>query len=136
MTGGCLCRAVRFRLDGPLLGSRLCWCRDCQYLACGNASVGVFADRAGLHVDGATADYVSPAESGRLISRRFCPACGTHLFSGYAEESEYVVVRAGALDDPGLAVPTSVIWASSAPGWTCIDPALDRHEQQSDIGGG
>jgi hypothetical protein len=134
VTGGCLCRAVRFRLDGPILGGRFCWCRDCQYLASGNASVGVFAAGASLHVTGRMTEHVRTSASGSLVRHRFCPACGTGLFSDCFDDPAFIVIRAGALDDRDLVVPQSVIWASSAPRWACFDPALPRSARQVDIG--
>ncbi len=41
ITGGCLCRAVRFRITAEPIAMRLCWCRVCQYIAAGNATVNV-----------------------------------------------------------------------------------------------
>lgn len=132
--GRLLCRGVRFRLDGPILGSRLCWCRDCQYLASANASVGVLAAGASLHVTGRMTEHLRTANSGRLVRHRFCPSCGTGLFGDCMDDPALVVIRAGALDDRDLAVPQSVIWASSAPRWACFDPGLPRSDRQVDIG--
>lgn len=37
--GGCLCGAIPFTVVGPLLAVRACWCRVCQFMAAGNASI-------------------------------------------------------------------------------------------------
>ena len=39
--GGCLCGAVRIAVSADPLLTRLCWCRLCQSLAAGNATVNV-----------------------------------------------------------------------------------------------
>ena len=41
-----------------------------------------------------------------------------------------LVVRVGNLDDPSSIRPTMNIWAGSAPGWACLDAALERVEHQ------
>ena len=51
-------------------------------------------------------------------SRRFCRQCGTPLFSQSLARPHLIVVRAGALDDPDLARPESIIWSASAPSWS------------------
>lgn len=124
VTGRCFCGAVRFQVAGPPVLKRACWCRDCQYLAAGGASINAIFARAGLEVSGVLAAHDRVADSGARIRRSFCPTCGTQLFAEDLALPDYVVVRAGALDDPELARPDSVIWTASAPSWACIDPDL------------
>lgn len=130
ITGRCFCSAVRFRFDSPPLSARACWCRDCQYLSSGNASINLIFASSSLEISGATAEYVSRADSGKFMRRRFCPTCGTPLFSEATCQPDFVVVRAGALDDPEIGRPASVIWTSSAPRWGFVDPNLPRFERQ------
>ena len=124
ITGGCLCGAVRFRFDKPPIFTRVCWCRDCQYLSSGNASVNAIFATESFSLIGETAEYVSTADSGNVMRRRFCPTCGTPLFSEAADRPDLMVARAGALDDPAIARPSSVIWTSSAPAWWSVGHGL------------
>ena len=124
ITGRCFCGAVRFQLDGPPVSTRACWCRDCQYVSSGNASINVIFAASSLRVSGTTSEYVSRADSGNVMRRRFCPTCGTALFSEAVARPDFVVVRAGALDDPEIGRPASVIWTASAPRWGYVDPSL------------
>jgi hypothetical protein len=128
ITGRCFCGAVRFQFDSPPVGGRACWCRDCQYLSSGNASINLIFASAGLKISGPTAEYISTADSGNEMRRRFCPSCGTPLFSAATSRPDYVVVRAGALDDPEIARPASTIWTASAPSWGLVDPAVPSFE--------
>ena len=128
--GGCLCGAVRYETAAAPIAMRLCWCRVCQYFACGNAAVGVCFPSAGLAVLGETRDFASVADSGNRMHRRFCPICGTHLFSAAESRPNLVFVRAGSLDDPEIVRPEAVIWTASAPSWACIDDRLPRWEGQ------
>ncbi|MCI0753777.1 GFA family protein [Teichococcus vastitatis] len=130
VSGRCFCGAIRYRFDHKPLAVRTCWCRDCQYLACGNASVGAFFRRAGLTLEGEPAAYVSQAASGNTMRRRFCARCGTHLFSEAEARPDTVVVRVGTLEDREIGGPSSIIWAASAPAWAKLDPALPVCEGQ------
>ena len=123
LTGGCLCRAVRFTSGAPLM-KRQCWCTNCQAIACGNASNGVIVATATLSVAGTLTVYRSHADSGAVMVRSFCPTCGVHVLSAAEREPHYVVIRAGALDDLEIARPESVIWTDSAPSWALIDPTV------------
>ncbi len=130
ITGGCLCGAVRYRTDAEPITARYCWCRVCQYLATGNAAVSVCFPSDGFSIDGEPADFVSLADSGNRMHRRFCPACGTQLFSEAEARPHLIFVRAGTLDDLEVARPTATIWVARAPSWACIDESLPRIEGQ------
>ena len=119
--GGCLCRAIRFTVTGPPLAVRACWCRVCQFMAAGNASISAFFRSADLNVDGLMATYERRAASGAIIRHRFCPHCGTQLFADERDASKFVVVRVGALDERDGLAPTSYIWTNSAPDWGHFD---------------
>jgi hypothetical protein len=130
ITGGCLCGAVRFRAaEGPV-ATRVCWCKVCQKIGAGGATVGAAFKTASLTVEGTLKDYESVADSGNKMHRKFCPSCGTHLFSEAESRPHLVFVRVGALDDPEIVKPSATIWTDSAPSWACIDPALPRVPKQ------
>jgi len=128
--GRCFCGAVRFKFTELPIATRLCWCRDCQYLSAGNASVNAIFRTETFELAGETTAYVSTADSGSTMSRRFCPKCGTPLFSESSSRPDVMVVRVGALDDPELGRPTSAIWTASAPSWTHIDDSLPQTKGQ------
>lgn len=127
---GCLCGAVRVTIDAEPLMARACWCRLCQYLAAGNATVNVVFPAEAVTVEGEVRWYESVADSGNRMSRGFCPACGTQIFSKSDARPQFVIVRSGALDDPELMAPQGTIWTDMAPEWACIDPDLPRFERQ------
>lgn len=126
ITGGCLCRAVRFSISAAPIVTRVCWCRVCQYLGAGSGTVNTCFPSDQVRVEGELCDFRSVAESGNVMHRRFCPRCGTQLFSAAEARPHLVFVRAGALDDPEVARPASTIWTSAAPTWACIDDDLPR----------
>ena len=111
ITGGCLCGAVRYESKAPPVVTRTCWCRLCQY-------------------HGTTSDFMSIADSGNVMHRKFCPNCGTPLFSSAESRPHLIFVRAGSLDDPELARPAMTIWTEQAPSWACIAADLPRVERQ------
>ncbi len=75
-------------------------------------------------VTGEVGEYVSTANSGNTMRRRFCPRCGTPLFSHSSSRSDLMVVRVGTLDDREIGGPASFIWTASAPSWGFADPDL------------
>jgi hypothetical protein len=128
--GGCLCKAVRYKLTATPVITRTCWCRVCQYIGAGGATVNVCFPSEALTVSGELRDYSMVADSGNVSHRRFCPACGTHMFSASEARPHLVFVRAGTLDDPQIARPAMTIWTASAPQWACFDASIPQVERQ------
>jgi hypothetical protein len=130
ITGGCRCGAVRYRIEAEPLFTRHCWCRDCQYISAGAGTVNVFFPSEKVKVEGALADYASKAESGNMMHRHFCAACGTPIFTQSEVRRHYLGVRAGSLDDPELGKPEMAIWTSSAPSWAVFEEGLPQEPKQ------
>src|SRR6516225_7495864 len=75
-----------------------------QYLSSGNASINAFFKPESFKLEGEVGEYVSKADSGTVKRRRFCPKCGTQLFSE-AQNRDLIAVRVGALDDREVGGP-------------------------------
>jgi len=130
ITGGCACGAVRFESDAPPVVTRVCWCRVCQYLGAGSATVNATFKTESFRSTGTPSSHRFVADSGNVIHRDFCGTCGTSLYSRAEVRPHLIGVRVGALDDPELARPEVTIWTSEAPSWACIDEGIPRIEGQ------
>jgi hypothetical protein len=131
ISGGCLCGAIRFEIKAEApVAVRHCWCRVCQYLGAGGGTVNAVFRREDVTFSGPLTDYVCKADSGSTMHRRFCPRCGTPMFSEAEERPHQIIVRVGTLDDPNLAKPGGVIWTKSAPVWAYFEPGLPQIDGQ------
>ena len=126
ITGKCLCGSVTLAIAAEPIATRLCWCRLCQRLAAGNATVNMVFPAEAVKTIGEVRWFESVADSGNAMRRAFCPNCGTPVFSFAEARPHLMIVRAGMLDDPALVRPSTIIWAGSAPGWATLDPALEH----------
>ena len=123
-TGGCLCGEIRYEITSEAGPSRICWCRDCQKIA-SNGTVNVIVPSEAINLSGAPGQHKKTADSGNTVTRRFCPSCGSQLFSDSSGRPGLTVVRVGTLDEPSAVRPTTNIWVASAPRWACVDPSLE-----------
>ena len=128
--GGCLCGAVRYTANVKPVVTRACWCKLCQTLASGNATINLAFPKVAVAVTGELRDYASIAESGNRMHRRFCPVCGVHLFSEAEERPEMIVVRAGTLDEAERVAIEGLIWTAEAPSWAYLDPDVEHFAGQ------
>ena len=130
LTGGCLCGAIRYEASAQPIMTRACWCRTCQHLAAGNATINVVFASEAINIYGEPSDYVSIADSGNKMHRKFCPGCGVHLFSQAEVRPHILIIRAGTLDDQKDIKIDAIIWTSSAPAWAQLDPTIPHYAQQ------
>lgn len=95
LSGGCQCGAVRFRVTGSPGDASICHCRMCQK-AFGNFGAAlVSVPESQLEWTRGTPGVF---RSSSIVSRGFCPACGTPLF--IREDEEPYELAMGAFDDP------------------------------------
>jgi len=130
MKGRCLCGRVQIDATEAPLVVRSCWCRDCQYLGAGSATVNAVFHTDSVSLDGDLADYQSVAESGAKMTRSFCPSCGTAVSSRSETRPHLVVLRVGVFEDRAVLGPSLTIWTDSAPEWACWNTGLPSTPRQ------
>jgi len=131
LRGSCLCGGVRFEIDGPLMRSSHCHCRQCQ-----KAHGAPFRTRARV----AAADFrylvgegfVSFYESTPGTHRGFCKVCGSPVLVKFDEHSRSAQTDPGAVafygialatldDDPGIRPDAHAFIVDKAPWFTVTD---------------
>ena len=105
--GGCLCGAVRYRVDGPLGQAGACHCTECRR-ASGHFIAGVSVARDALTVEGAVSWFESTPGA---IRRGFCPVCGANLFWERLGDPT-VDIWCGSVDGPTGITLTSHIFVA------------------------
>lgn len=121
--GGCLCGSVRYSVRAAPLMAGDCYCVDCRRSSGTSHCTHVAFPAAAYVVEGALSIYDKPADSGNVVSRAFCPVCGSPVHSTNAAMPQMVFVRASSLDQPDRVQPQMTVYASRAPHWARIDHA-------------
>ncbi len=125
LRGGYLCGSVRYKCAGDPGNASYCHCDDCKRATGGPYTVGVLAWAADLRIlSGQVKGYTSIADSGRKITREFCPNCGSPLFTRAEKLPDSVFLKAGSLDTPELVRPSCQTWTKRAVPWARIDESL------------
>jgi hypothetical protein len=124
-TGQCLCGQVTFTVDAEPVRAVMCWCRDCQYIACGSATVNVLFPDGAARYEGEVSTFTRTADSGNTVERGFCAHCGSQLYSRtIAPPTIPLRIRAGTFDSYAAFAPDAAIWTSSAPDWVTFEPGM------------
>ena len=118
LTGRCLCGAVRYRAEASQTVHYLCHCADCRRYGGGAGHAAIVVAASEIVLTGAPRVHARQADSGRMVARYFCDACGGHLFTSPWPDVTRYSVKAGTLDNPALFRPAHEIWCQSAGAWT------------------
>jgi len=99
--GGCMCGAVRYRVEGPMRPIVMCHCEQCRRMT-GHFLAATAARRRDFHLTGE--DALAWYSASPAARRGFCRHCGSTLF-WEAVGRDTLSIAAGSLDDArGLAV--------------------------------
>ena len=75
---------------------------------------------------GEVSSYSHTADSGSIITKRFCPNCGSLLFGNNSAKSNVVSIRAGTVDQLDLIKPVVNVFMDSKVSSTSIDKNLKQ----------
>ncbi|MEE3100921.1 MAG: GFA family protein [Pseudomonadota bacterium] len=124
LTGGCLCGAVRWRMEGAPSAVVACHCEDCRRTT-GHHVACMTVDAAALPLDGAAPRWFASSETGR---RGFCGTCGSNLF-WTATDWDRIEIWLGSVDGPtGLTLSGHEFVGSKSDYYDIADgaPCFDR----------
>jgi hypothetical protein len=131
LTGQCLCGAVRYTFTGTPQLVFLFHCRDCQRSGGSLAHFGVWVPEAGFSRTGEVRSYTNSSESGRKITREFCPICGSGIDNRLEVAPGVVVIKGGTLDNPAAAAPVCAVQAACSRFWRAPEKLRGRPNVQS-----
>lgn len=133
-SGGCLCGSVRYESQAEPMVVGHCHCVDCRKSSGTGHCTHMVIPKDAFTVTGEIRFYDHPADSGNIVSRGFCPTCGCAIYSKNSGMPEIVFPRASSLDDPEVAKPQMVVYASRAPSWDAVDSSLPSFPELAEGG--
>ena len=128
-TGRCLCGAVQYSLRGEPIVTAICHCKNCQRQAGSAFSIMALAKTDRVEITGDLKTYSDTADSGAVVERKFCPNCGSAMFSVKAETPELTIIKAGTFDDVSWLKPITQVWCKSAQPWVEIGGDIRAFEE-------
>jgi hypothetical protein len=134
-TGGCSCKAVRYRMSSEPLFVHCCHCRWCQRESGAAFALNALIEAERVELLQGEPEVVNTPSNigkGQKISR--CPKCRIALWSNYAGAGDAVrFIRVGTLDDPDLLPPDIHIFTSSKQPWVVLPPDVPALEEFYDL---
>ena len=106
----------------------------CHCIACQRRTGSAFSAQArfpatDVSVEGEASTYVRTADSGRRLTYRFCPACGSTVAYSIDEWPDVIAVPLGLFDGGDFPPPTYSIYERRKKAWASIDtPDVEHHD--------
>lgn len=121
-SGGCNCGQVRYELVGEPLRVGVCHCETCR-----KDSGSAFSFFGIWPMASATLSGELGCWRSRAGGERFCPNCGSSLFS-WEEGSGEIEIKLGSLDDPpGALAPAYELWTIRREPWLGHQDGAAQH---------
>lgn len=136
LTGGCLCGAVRYKLNpGFRMRPYVCHCTDCQRQTGASFNFLMNVMEKDLEIEGDLNEGRSIKPSGAVSRIMGCAKCMSRIYAVNAHRPGLAGIRVGTLDNSKEISPAAHIWIKSKQPWIIIAddvPTLETQPQSSE----
>ncbi|HVJ64742.1 MAG TPA: GFA family protein [Bdellovibrionota bacterium] len=115
-TGSCLCKTVKYQVEGSFETFFFCHCRHCQKDTGSAHAANLFSTNATLRWLSGEAFVSTFILPGTRHTKSFCQKCGSAL-PNLQMQGKLLVVPAGSLDTEVNTTPTAHIFCASRATW-------------------
>jgi len=129
LSGRCLCGDVNYSAEGEIMFQANCHCTDCRQSSGSAFATLVFMKEDEIKVTGNLKTFDHIVDSGNMLTKHFCPKCGSQMFTGNEARENVLGIRAGTLDDHSEVKPQFNVYAGSKMGCTYLDPAIPAFDK-------
>ena len=133
LAGGCMCGAVRYTVAEKPLATGLCHCNRCRPQSGSAFSTVIFVHRSAVAITGETADFEDVGSSGLKVLRRYCPRCGSPLFTVPDVTPDLMMVKAGGIDSNEWFHPIWELFVGQRRPWVAPVPGAAQFEGNPEI---
>ncbi len=111
-----------------------CHCADCRKITGSAFNVGIRFEKINFTLlSGEIKRFTKNGESGRFITRAFCPDCGSPIFTESEAHPELLYIKAGSLDQPAIVRPAYEIYNESKVAWSQIPTGIKSYPRGSGL---
>ncbi len=83
-----------------------------------------------LEIEGETAVWRRPTDSGSHTNCHFCPRCGSRLYHAGDNRPFMVTIKGGSLDESQTLDPIAHIWTKSKQDWVLLPEDVPQWDTQ------
>ena len=128
-TGGCLCGDIKYTITAAPLRMGQCHCDDCRKATGTGHASNAFFDKDAVSIEGQASSYDSNTDTGSVITRFFCPNCGSRLFGTSSVATNMMSVSAGTIDDSSWFKADVIVYNKRKPEWDIMAKDIPTFEE-------
>ena len=129
-TGGCLCGAIRYEVNGDPVRVANCHCDDCRKATGSSFATNAFFKEEDVVVlQGSPKSYQHTADSGSTMTKQFCGDCGSQLFGFSSGGAGVKNIKVGTIDDASGIRPQINVFTSKALEFTHLSEDTEHFER-------
>jgi hypothetical protein len=117
LSGGCQCGKVKIDVTGEPMVAVNCHCLVCQRLSGSGHMYFLVYPAASVTITGEPSKFSYVAESGKMATRYFCPACGSQLYGTSEQMPGAYGINASCLEDTSAYRPRLTAFAKRLQAW-------------------
>ncbi|NVP57130.1 GFA family protein [Mycoplana rhizolycopersici] len=125
LSGGCLCRSVRFSVTGPIIRTGHCHCESCRRATSSPVTSFFCVARADASFEGEALRHYASSPG---VRRGFCGNCGSPMSYETAERPAEIDLYVASLDDATSVSVTQHWYWKERVAWFSCDDDLPKHE--------
>jgi hypothetical protein len=129
ITGGCLCGAIRYEIDGEPFRIANCHCDDCRKATGSAYATNLFFKEEQIKIlQGTPKKFEHLADSHNTMIKEFCSDCGSQVFGSGANRPGVKNIKVGSIDDARFVKPQVNLYTAHALSCSYIDDEIDNFQ--------
>ena len=126
LSGKCLCNKVSYTCNAEPTAIFNCHCKDCRKATGSVFGTNLFFFENNVEINGDLSIFKHISDSGSIMTKLFCPCCGSLMFGKNNSKKNIISIRAGTIDQINKIKPTINIFMESKVPSTIIDNKLKK----------
>jgi len=128
-SGQCLCGEIKYSITSEPVLMAQCHCDDCRKSTGTGHACNAFFKKSDITITGKASTYSNTTDTGSIITRYFCPNCGSRLFSSRDNAEGMMGVTAGCLDDSSWFKANAIVYNKRKPVWDIMDDSIPTFDE-------
>ena len=128
-SGSCLCGKVKYTISSPPVRMGQCHCDDCRKSTGTGHASNAFFEKDNVDIEGETHSYDSITDTKSIITRHFCPECGSRMFGVSNIFTNIIGIAVGTLEDSSWFKADAIVYNKRKPKWDIMDKDIPTFEE-------